>query len=384
MVERVVELAQVQGERGQHAHVEGAGGDPPRAHGQHDDQGDVAGQSDAPGEPGDRGHGGDVGVAVLVVEVGQDGLVAGLPAERLHRAHPVHGLHELHDDLGHRTPGAPVGPPRAVLEPPGQQHQREEPGQHDQRGRQVEPEQQADDADDGDDRAEEPVQAHVEQVVERVHVGGEPGDDLARGVGLVEGHGQLLGVPEHALPQVEQEVLADPAGQPDERVAQQRGQQPRAEVAADAPGQRRRPPGKGRWHALVDGRGDEQRAEQAAQALREHDDHGQQRPPQVRAQQRAQQPAGPGLELQPGAPVEFLDVLGGHPAPGLVPGRRGAGSRCRGRGRGRGRRRLDLGHCAATSVVSRFSPEPAGDSSVGDGPAGDSSAGDRSVASRWR
>ena len=68
------------------------------------------------------------------------------------------------------------------------------------------------DADQRQRGGDQPVEAGVEQLVDRVHVGGQPRDHPAGGVPLVEGQAQRLEVVEHPAAQVEQDGLADPAG----------------------------------------------------------------------------------------------------------------------------------------------------------------------------
>ena len=73
------------------------------------------------------------------LSVVHDRLVAGLAAERLHRAHAVHRLDELHDDLRDAAAGLPGTPCWSCpVEPARDQQQRHEPGEHEQRERQVE------------------------------------------------------------------------------------------------------------------------------------------------------------------------------------------------------------------------------------------------------
>ena len=80
----------------------------------------------------------------------------------------------------------------------------------------VEHEQDDRDRHDRDEREHELLDAAVDQLRDGVHVGGQARDDTARRVALVEAHRQPLEVVEHALAQLEQDGLADPAGQREE------------------------------------------------------------------------------------------------------------------------------------------------------------------------
>ena len=85
----------------------------------------------------------------------------------------------------------------------GPQHQR------DQAELDVEEEQQPGGADQGQRGGDQPVEAGLEHLVDRVDVGGLPGDHPARGVVVVEGRAEHLEVPEHPPPELEEHVLAD-------------------------------------------------------------------------------------------------------------------------------------------------------------------------------
>ena len=83
-----------------------------------------------------------------------------------------------------------------------------------------------------------------------------------------------------------------------------------------APAVRRRR--RQRGHRRVDAVGHRQRADQVGQLADHDDDPGQQGPPPVRPDQRAEQPSGPGLQPQADAGRDVVGVLGGDPAPGVV------------------------------------------------------------------
>ena len=168
-------------------------------------------------------------------------LVAALPAERLHGAHAVHGLHELHDDLRDRAPGVAVRVLRAPVEPRVTHASGTKPAITTRAERPVQPQHHDPDADHGEPGREQVVQALVQQRVDGLQVAGQPGDDLAGRVGLVERQRQHLGVPEDPPPQVDHDVLADPAGQPQEAVAQQRARHTARQVAQRAADQHARP-----------------------------------------------------------------------------------------------------------------------------------------------
>jgi hypothetical protein len=86
----------------------------------------------------------------------------------------------------------------------------------------VEEEQQPGGADQGQRRGDQAVEAGLEHLVDRVDVGGLPGDHPARGVAVVEGRAEHLEVPEHPAPQLEEHVLTDLAGPDEEHLARHR------------------------------------------------------------------------------------------------------------------------------------------------------------------
>ena len=104
------------------------------------------------------------------------------------------------------------------------------------------------------------LQALVEQLAQGLDVGGRPRDQPARGVALVEVQAERLGVPEDPAAQLQQHVLVDPGGDPDERVLEhaggQRARRYPAPTATSGPCRRARK----RRDAAVDGVGHQQRA----------------------------------------------------------------------------------------------------------------------------
>ncbi len=165
---------------------------------------------------------------VLPVDVVEGRVVGGLAAEGLHRADAVHGLGEVDDHRGDRRARAPVDPAAAAPEHPHQQVHRQEGGQREQAEPPVHHQQHDRDVEDRQDDREQLLQALVEQLAQGVHVAGGAGDDPARGVALVEVQAEQLGVPEDPAAQLEQDVLVEQAGDPDERALQQRAERPRS------------------------------------------------------------------------------------------------------------------------------------------------------------
>ena len=216
---RLEELAQVEQERRQHADGDVAVVGAVAAVEQHHRDGDVADQPDAGHEPADQPPGDQVGAAVLVVDVVEDLLVARLAAEGLHRADAAHRLHEVDDHQRDLLAGDLVGLRRSLAEPQREPEQERPAQQRDQAELDVEEEQQAGGADQGERRGDQPVEAGLEHLVDRVDVGGLPRDDPPGGVGVVEGRAQHLEVAEHPAPDLEEDVLADLARPHQEQLA---------------------------------------------------------------------------------------------------------------------------------------------------------------------
>ena len=190
-------------------------------------------------EPGDQPEGDQVGRAVLVVDVVEDLLVARLAAERLDGADAVHRLDEVDDDQRDLLAGHAVALGRLLAEPVGRPGQERAAQQRDQAELDVEVEQQDRRADQGQGRGDQAVEAGLEHLVDGVDVGGLARDHPAGRVGVVERRAQPLELPEHPLPDLEEDVLPDLARAHQEDVARdrldQRGDQhacPRPRTAA--------------------------------------------------------------------------------------------------------------------------------------------------------
>ncbi len=161
----------------------------------------------------DQLHGDGVRAAIVLVDAFEDLLVAAFAAERLHGPDATHRLDELDDDQCDRLASAAVGAGRGVLEPARHPDEERERQQRDERQLDVEHEQDDRDRHDRDEREHDLLDAAVDQLGDGVHVGSHARDHTARRVALVEAHRQPLEVVEHALAQLEQHRLADPAAQ---------------------------------------------------------------------------------------------------------------------------------------------------------------------------
>ena len=146
-------------------------------------------------------------------------------------------------------------------------------------------------------RAAETVEALLQQVVERVDVAGQPGDETAGGERLVEVERQALTVREHPPPHVQQHVLPDAPGEQQEGRAQPGRGGGRARVARDRPHERRGVARHRGRDARVDGRRDEQRPRQLGEGLSDEQQQGRRDRAPVRPDERAEQL--PGLPLHP-------------------------------------------------------------------------------------
>ena len=160
----------------------------------------------------------------------------------------------------------------------------------------------------------------LEQLPQRLDVRGGAGDQPARGVALVEVHAQRLGVPEDPAAQVQQHVLVDPGGGPDERVLEPAGS--RARTADSRRADRDQRPVvvvPERRDAAVDGVRHQQRA-RLHRRLLEQQQHA--RPPTTRPRMRREQGAQQGDGSRPG-------VRAGRPGRRGRRRRLGAGRRVR-------------------------------------------------------
>jgi hypothetical protein len=195
--------------------------------------------------------------------------------------------------------GAPVGDRGGAGEPPGQQQQEREREQRDGRERRVEHEQHDGHRDDREAGQHQVVDAPVDQLGDRVHVAGEPGDHAAGRVALVEADRQPLEVVVHPLPQLAQHRLADPGGQGEEPalagVLDDRGRDERHADRAQHPPVAVVAQG---WDALVDRQHHEERPGHAGGALHQQEDDRDAQQALVRAQHRSQQ--RPAQAAEPG------------------------------------------------------------------------------------
>ncbi len=317
---RLEELAQVEQERREHADGDVAVVGPVAAVQQDDRDRDVADQPDPRHEPGHQPERHQVGAAVLVVDVVEDLLVARLATEGLDGADAAHGLDEVHDHQRDLLAGDRVALGGVLAEPGGEPEQERPAAQGDQPELDVEEEQDAGGADQGERRGDEPVEAGLEHLVDGVDVGGLPADDAAGRVGVVERGAEHLEVPEDPAPDLEEDVLADGARTDQEELPGDR--------LHDGGDQHHRDDGEERVEvvALADGRDagvdallDEVGDGEARGVLHDDDRDEDLDRPLVRRQQLAQQPLGPASEPRPGHPLGGLvGVDLGDPAPLLL------------------------------------------------------------------
>jgi hypothetical protein len=132
--------------------------------------------------------GGGVGILVTAIESGEQRVIAPLTAERLHRAYAVERLHEVDDQRGHRLPSAPEGNRRPRGEPAVEHRQRDQRGECNRGQREIEQAHQYRDRHDVEHRCDQPIQAGIEELGERVDVRGQPGDHPPGGEALMERH----------------------------------------------------------------------------------------------------------------------------------------------------------------------------------------------------
>ncbi len=258
------------------------------------------------------------GAPVLVRQHLEQLVVPRLAAERLHRADPAERLDEVHDDQRHRVPGPPVGD-RAVAPEPGREpEQQREARQRDQRHPPVQEQQDDRDRHQVQRGDHQVVQATVDQLTDRVHIGGQPGDHPAGGVLLVEREREPLEVVVHPAAQVEQDRLADPAGRDQEaplarvrdRAGDHEADRDRDQHAVVAVLDHRR-------DAPVDAELHQVRAGQPGRALDQQQQHGPADQPAVRAEQDAEQPPAAVPQPDRGLGGQLVGALGGDAAPVL-------------------------------------------------------------------
>jgi hypothetical protein len=172
---------------------------------------------------------------------------------------------------------------------------------------------------DPDDRQQCPdhgVHAAVEELRDRVDVGGLPRDDPPRGVVLVERHRQPLEVLEDPGPQVEHDVLPDPPGEQHERALGEHLQACRDGERDADDGQRAAAlPAQQRRDAAVDAGADEVRAGERGEVL--DDDEAEDDPERaaVRGEQAAEQAPAAAAEQAGHRRGDVLGVLGRDAAP---------------------------------------------------------------------
>ena len=314
LLQRVEELAQVEHERGQHSQRHLSLREQVPAVQQHRGRREPAEQVDRRPEGRHQRVRPDVGVAVAGVDVLEDLLVARLAPERLHRADAAKRLDVVHDHEHDRHPHRAIGAcgvdPEPVREP---EHDRHDDERHHAEP-QVEVQKDGGDRDHRDHRRDDRGQPRRQQLVQRVDVRGEPGDDAPRRVALVEGQRQLLDMREKHPAQVEQDVGADPPRQAQEQVVSDGVDGKRQQQHADDQHQRAEAPGA---DASVDAKTDQVRNRQVRRRPNEDQERRQGHTPAVRpGEVDEQRPAAPAQETGDGG-RELVDLLGGHSAPGV-------------------------------------------------------------------
>ena len=262
----------------------------------------------------------DVGVAVAIVEVFEDLLVARLAAERVHGLYPSEAFDEVHDDERDRVSRRPVCALRLVAEPPGDQPQHRKGEEYWDRELCVQHDEHDCDADDREDRRDERDDAEFQHVGERVDVGGLARDHASRGVSLVEREAEVLEVHERAASEVEDGVLSDAPDDHEERVerhcADQRDHHHRhdhrhewSQVAAAAVQQRR--------DAVVDADLHEQRAGELCDGAARDEQRGEEQRPRVRTGQGSEQRRLRLRSSRRKSRVGLVDVFRGDASPAV-------------------------------------------------------------------
>ncbi len=151
--------------------------------------------------------------AVAVVDAVERLLLHGLAGERLDDAHPRDVLGERGCDEAEPLADVAIGAVRAAAEPGGDERHRHEHGQRRERESPVEEEE-----DDGGSEQEQRVldqarDAVGDQLVECLDVVGDPADDHAGAVALVEAEREPLQLAEELVAKVGEDALAGPPGQ---------------------------------------------------------------------------------------------------------------------------------------------------------------------------
>ena len=158
-------------------------------------------------------HGDHVRLAVVLVELGEAGLMGRLLAEAADHPDARQRLLQVAGDRPDRLSRAPEGTGRHEPEPDaGAGHERHH-AERQQRELRIEVHEYRDRPDQRQARLEERHDRVRDEVFQRLHVVGDPRDQHPRGAALVEADRLALQVGEDADPQVRQGALPDP---PDE------------------------------------------------------------------------------------------------------------------------------------------------------------------------
>jgi hypothetical protein len=152
-----------------------------------------------------------VGGPVVLVELAEPLQVARLLGKVPHHADPRQALLQVRGDRRHLLARGAVGVGRHDPERERRERQHREHEEREQRQLEVEDHEDRRRADERQGRAEQRHHAVGDQLVERLHVVGQPRDQHARLPARVEAHRQRLQVREQLDPQVLQHTLADPA-----------------------------------------------------------------------------------------------------------------------------------------------------------------------------
>jgi hypothetical protein len=138
---------------------------------------------------------GDVGVAMLTVDLLEAREVQPLPAKELHRRHPGDVFLQKRVDACDPAAYHPVQLADVAAEPLGDEHdQRQHDERHD-RQPPVHPQHRRHDADEHERVAEHRHDTRREEIVQRVHVGGDARHQAADRITIVVAQVQPLQVP---------------------------------------------------------------------------------------------------------------------------------------------------------------------------------------------
>ena len=223
----------------------------------------------------------------------------------------------MDDDERDRRPHGAVGKRRLAAEPLRQNHDQREGDERRQAEPEVEAEQDQCDRHHREHRGHDGAQPGRQQLLERVDVRREAGDDPARGVALVKGQAQRLQVVEEPQAEVEQDVLPDPPGKAEKGPVGDGGDR---HHAAEDDDQRQQPvqvAGPARPDALVDGEADQVGDGERRRGLEQDQGGGAQDRPPVGPDQLAEQAAHARPEDAGQVRGDGLHVLAGDTAPGV-------------------------------------------------------------------